>query len=152
VGAAASLFSRAADLLPAGDPERLSLLPEVGLALGEAGRYEEARRALAEAIEEARAAGAGLVEARARVAHVLVRVSTDPEGTAAEAEAVSTELIPAFEEAGDHLWLARAYRLRSTGPWLRARFSRMAADAERAAEHARLARTTGSWEPRSTCS
>ncbi|HWO69326.1 MAG TPA: adenylate/guanylate cyclase domain-containing protein [Actinomycetota bacterium] len=143
VAATANLFSRAVGLLPAGDPERLSLLPEVGHALAEAGRYEEARRLLTEAIEAAGATGDALMGARARVADVLVRVFADPEGTGAEAEEASSEVIPTFEAAGDHLWLSRAHRLRSTGPWMFARYAEMLVGVERAAEHARLAGDRG---------
>jgi class 3 adenylate cyclase/tetratricopeptide (TPR) repeat protein len=143
MGAAASLLGRAVELLPAGDPGRLPLLPELGSALIEAGQYDRASRILREAIEEAGATGDRLIEARARVAEVLLRVNTEPEGTGEEAARVADELIPVFESAGDDLGLARAYRLRLSAPWMAARYAEMAVDAERAVEHARRAGDPG---------
>jgi class 3 adenylate cyclase/tetratricopeptide (TPR) repeat protein len=139
MGAAASLLGRAAGLLPSGHRDRLTLLPELGWVLIEAGPFDEAGRILREAIEEAEAAGDRVIEAHARMADVMRRVYTDPEGTGEEAARVANELIPVLEEAGDDLGLARAYRLRSTEPWLATRYAEMAADAERAVEHARRA-------------
>jgi class 3 adenylate cyclase/tetratricopeptide (TPR) repeat protein len=139
MGAAASLLGRAAGLLPSGHRDRLTLLPELGWVLIEAGPFEEAGRILREAIEEAEAAGDRVIEAHARMAEVMRRVYSDPEGTGEEAARVANELIPVLEEAGDDLGLARAYRLRSTAPWLATRYAEMAEDAERAVEHARRA-------------
>ena len=143
MGATASLLGRAVDLLPRGDLERLPLLPDLGMTLVEAGHYEEASRILDEAIEEAVTAGDRVIEANARVAAVVRRIYSDPEGTGEEATRVADEVIPILEEAGDDLGLARAYRLRSTAPWLSTRYAEMAADAERAAEHARRAGDPG---------
>ncbi len=143
MGAAANLLWRAVELLPPGDPNRLALLPELGSALLEAGRFDQAAGILREAIDEAGAAGDHLIVAHARIAEVMLRIYTEPEGTGQEAARVAEELIPVFEAAGDDLGLARAYRLRSTAPWVAARYVEMAADAERAAEHARRAGDPG---------
>jgi tetratricopeptide (TPR) repeat protein len=143
MGAAANLLWRAVELLPQGDRDRLVLLPELGQALFEASRYEQASGILREAIDQAAVAGDQLIQARARVAEVMLRVEVEPEGTGEEAERVADELIPVFEAAGDDLGLARAYRLRSNSPWLATRYAEMAADAERAAEHARRAGDPG---------
>jgi DNA-binding SARP family transcriptional activator/predicted Zn-dependent protease len=51
--AAASLYGMATDLIPADDPRRLSMLPELGNALAEIGRPDDAIRAFDEAIERA---------------------------------------------------------------------------------------------------
>jgi class 3 adenylate cyclase/tetratricopeptide (TPR) repeat protein len=139
MGAAANLLSRAVDLLPPKDPDRLALLPESGVALVEAGRFEDAARVLRQALAEATAAGDRLMEAHARVAEVMLRIYSEPEGTAKEAGDLADELIPVFEAAGDHEGLARAYRLRATVPWLTTRYTEMAEDAKRAAEHAQRA-------------
>jgi tetratricopeptide (TPR) repeat protein len=139
MGAAASLLGRAAGLLPSGHRDRLALLPELGWVLIEAGPFDEAGRILREVIEEAEAAGDRVIEAHARMGEVMLRVYSDPEGTGEEAARVANDLIPVLEEAGDDLGLARAYRLRSTAPWLATRYAEMAADAERAVEHARRA-------------
>jgi len=56
---------------------------------------------------------------------------------------VADEVLPLLEAAGDDVGLARAYRLRAHAAWLAARYGEMAADAERAAEHARLAGDRG---------
>jgi tetratricopeptide (TPR) repeat protein len=139
MGASASLLRRAVALYDTGDGERRALLTELGLVLLETGPYDEAGSVLREAIEEAEVAGDRLTAAHARIGEVMLRVSSDPEGTGKEATRVADELIPVFEAAGDDLGLARAYRLRSTAPWVATRYSEMAADAERAMEHARRA-------------
>jgi predicted ATPase/class 3 adenylate cyclase len=139
MGAAASLLRRAVALFEPGDRDRRALLAELGWVLIETGSYDEAGRALREAIDEAEAVGDRLTAAHARMGEVMLRVSSDPEGTGEEAPRVANELIRAFVQAGDDLGLARAYRLRSTAPWLATRYSEMVADAERAAEHARRA-------------
>jgi len=143
MGAAAILLWRAVELLPRGDLDRLVLLPELGLTLFEASRYEQASGILREAIDQAAVAGDRLIDAHARVVEVMLRVEVEPEGSGEEAKRVADELIPVFQAAGDDLGLARAYRLRSTSPWLATRFAEMAADAERAAEHARRAGDPG---------
>ena len=51
------LLGRAATLLPERSPRRLNLIPNLGAALAESGRTEEAEALLSEAIEQARAAG-----------------------------------------------------------------------------------------------
>jgi class 3 adenylate cyclase/tetratricopeptide (TPR) repeat protein len=143
MGATARLLGRAVELWPRGDRERLALLPDLGMSLVEAGRYDEASAVLTEAIDEAVTAGDWVLEANARVAEVMVRVYRDPEGTGEEAARVANEVMPVLESAGHDLGLARAYRLRSTGPWMATRYADMAADAERAAEHARRAGDPG---------
>jgi predicted ATPase/class 3 adenylate cyclase/Flp pilus assembly protein TadD len=139
MGAAANLLWRAAELLPRADRDRLALLPELGSALSEAGRYDQASAILKEAIDQAQGIGDRLTEAHARATEVVLRVEAEPEGQGEEAARVADELIPVFEAAGDDLGLARAYRLRSTSSWEATRYSEMAADAERAVEHARRA-------------
>jgi tetratricopeptide (TPR) repeat protein len=136
MGAAASLLRRAVAVFGQEDEDRRALLPELGLILLETGPFEEARAVLAGAIQEAEGAGDRLIAAHARVGEVLLRVASDPEGTGQEAVTVADELIPVFEAAGDDLGLARAYRLRSTGPWQATHYSEMASDAALAAEHA----------------
>jgi class 3 adenylate cyclase/tetratricopeptide (TPR) repeat protein len=143
MGAAGNLLWRAVELLPAGDRHRLALLPELGSALLEASQYERAARILREAIDGAREAREPLIEARARVIEVMLRVDTEPEGTGKEAARVANELIPVFEAEGDDLGLARAYRLRLAAPWMSTHYAEMAADAEQAAEHARRAGDPG---------
>jgi class 3 adenylate cyclase/tetratricopeptide (TPR) repeat protein len=143
VGAAANLLGRAVELLPREDRGRLELLPELGSALIAASQYQSASLILREAIDRARDVGDRLIEARARVAEVMLRVEVEPEGTGEEAARVANELIPVFEAAGDDLGLARSYRLRMTAPWLALRYAEMAADAELAAEHARRAGDPG---------
>ena len=88
------------------------------------------------------------------LAEMLVRVVAEPEGIAEAATRVADEVIPVFEELGDELGLARAWRLRSTTPWLLCRFAEMERYAERALEHARRAGSAGeeiaSWPSRSS--
>ena len=61
------LLGRAAALLPERSPRRFDLLPNLGAALADSGRTEEAEALLSEAVEQARAAGSERDALRAAV-------------------------------------------------------------------------------------
>lgn len=74
--AAARLLARATELLPAGDPKRLDLLPLLGEALAESGQAARAYEVLDEALELGRAAGRRAVESHALM--VLLKLPKRP--------------------------------------------------------------------------
>ena len=65
--AAIRLLERGVDLLPADDPRRLEVLPELAHALTRRGELERAQAILRSAIDEARRVGNDGVEAHARL-------------------------------------------------------------------------------------
>jgi class 3 adenylate cyclase/tetratricopeptide (TPR) repeat protein len=135
IGATVGLLGRACALLPEGDAERLKLLPDLGAALGEAGRFDESESALTEAVRAADRAVAG----NAKVERQLVRLQIESAEWTEEAEAVVRELLPVFEELEDDEALARFWRLSGMIGLMRSRYADLAAATERALEHARRA-------------
>lgn len=110
--AAANLLRRAAALLPSDSPERLALLPELGEALMELGRFEEARAVLADAVAQANRIGDEVAEIGALLIDMFVRLySGEPGDWAAEALRTAEAAIPTLERAGAHDTLATAWRL-----------------------------------------
>jgi class 3 adenylate cyclase/tetratricopeptide (TPR) repeat protein len=97
---AVNLLTRAVDLFPADDPQRLSVLPDLGEALLERAELDRAGRVLQEVISRASEVDAS-VEIRARVVWVLHRVSNDPAFTFAEALREVERLVVLAEEIGD---------------------------------------------------
>lgn len=143
VSAAANLLVRAAALLPDDDFTRLELLPEVGEALLQVGRFDEAAEKLDEAIVRAERRQADLVRAHASLVRLLVRLrAEDPEhwhDEAAETIAVAKRV---FATAHDHTGLAKAWRLLAWMHGTSLQFGNAAKASERAIEHARLAGDT----------
>ena len=135
--AAAGLLERATALLPADDPIRRELAPELGAALFDAGRLADAERVLAEAVERAHAAADPRAEARAQVEHQLVRLhagaGTEP------ARAATDAAVRVLAGRRDDLGLCRAWRLRAWIEWTESRSANADAAWQRAAEHARRA-------------
>ena len=138
VPAAANLLGRAAALLPSHHPDRLRLLPEHGEALLMTGRFDEASRALEEAIGQAPTAPADA--ARATLVRLLVRLRTGAEGWSPETvEEDITATISIFEAAGDEAGLAMAWRLLAWAAGTACRFGDAADASRKAVEHARRA-------------
>jgi class 3 adenylate cyclase/tetratricopeptide (TPR) repeat protein len=136
--AAANLFERAAALLPADDPRRIALLPQLGRELRDDARMDRAEVVLAEAVERARRAGEPVVAAYAAVALVELRFHATT-GTREDVLSVVEEATRVFSGERDEAGLSQALAL--TG---RLRFwagETVAAlhDLERAAVHARNA-------------
>jgi class 3 adenylate cyclase/tetratricopeptide (TPR) repeat protein len=139
VSAAASLISRAVALLPPDDRDRPALLTELGSALMMMGNFKRAGPVLDEALTGAIAGGDAHVEARALIEgefHKAFAGSADASRTIPE---VTARTIPALEEVGDNLGLARAWRLRSEVAVRAGHWGSRAEALERALEHARLA-------------
>jgi class 3 adenylate cyclase/tetratricopeptide (TPR) repeat protein len=137
--AAAKLLDRAAALLPADSTARLELIVDLGPALEQVGELARANAVLEQAAEMAAKLGDRRLEAHARVEHALVKGAHMPQTTFEETEPVAREAIRVFEELGDDLGLARAWRLRSFLPWGACRWGEMGEVLEQALAHARRA-------------
>ena len=106
---ARDLLGRAAALLPERSPRRLDLLANLGAALADSGRTEEAETLLSEAEEQARAAGFERDALRASVQLLVNRIYRSP--TEAEIESAVIEAraaADAFEVLDDDVGLAEA--------------------------------------------
>jgi tetratricopeptide (TPR) repeat protein len=112
--AAARLLERAEALLTPEEPARDELLPFLGAALFEAGRVDEARRVLDEAIERA---PDRRLRARAEIERELVRLEVEPDAASERGLAVANEAQPALEDAGDDHGVARTGLLRGELAW-----------------------------------
>ena len=132
------LLSRAADLLEPGAAGRVELLADLGEALRETGEFDRAESVLEEVIQTASAAGDDVLEARAQVIRLSLRLLTDPEVTE-EVVRQAEPLIETFEQAGDDRLLAKAWELLAWAPWFHCRAAATVDALERAIEHARRA-------------
>ncbi len=139
VAAAVNLISRAVPLLPADDPSRVGLVPNVRVVQGLSGDLSWADRVLTEAVAAAVASGDGQLEAHALVQRGLLRLFTQPDVAAQELIDVAEHAISVFEEFGDELGLARAWRLVAQAHYLARRDGPSAEASERALEHGRRA-------------
>jgi tetratricopeptide (TPR) repeat protein len=137
--AAVSLLGRAADLLPEHDPRRLELLPELAFALGETADFDRLVAVSRTMDEAAAVTGDPTLRAHASVVALRIRLFTDPEGWAAEAERVAAEAIRSFGELGDERGLGRAWALLGLVRLMYARCGPSEEAWSQAAEHARRA-------------
>jgi tetratricopeptide (TPR) repeat protein len=111
VYAGAKLRSRALALMPADASRRPQLLGDLGDALLWSGRFEEAERALAEAIELADRAGDERTRVRSRLSQLRLRFQVDPDADYEELEAEGLRTAALCEANGDDFGAARAWRL-----------------------------------------
>jgi predicted ATPase/DNA-binding SARP family transcriptional activator/class 3 adenylate cyclase len=110
--AAANLLGRATALLPPEDPERLELLPDLGLALVDTGALQDADAVLSQAVQAAQAAGNVRLAWRAELPRLGLRLNLRPEDTTTDNVRRQTErAIAELTGLGDDLGLARAWRL-----------------------------------------
>jgi tetratricopeptide (TPR) repeat protein len=137
------LLERAAAMLPEDDPARLDLLPEVGEALLQVGRFDDASRILEEAVRRAERARAGRVLAHASLVRLLVRLRAgEPERWRDEAAETIAVAMRVFEAARDHVGLAKCWRLLAWTHGTSLQFGKAAEACERAIEHAEQAGDT----------
>jgi predicted ATPase/class 3 adenylate cyclase len=140
--AAANLLRRTVTLMPAQDPARLALLPDLGEALMEIGEFAWAEAFLDEAVEAAQATGDARLEANAVLTRLYVRHHT-AEDLEAWREEVGREAKRAIErlEGQDsaHAELAKAWRLLGFVHGIVLRYGDAADAVQRAIEHAQLA-------------
>jgi class 3 adenylate cyclase/tetratricopeptide (TPR) repeat protein len=109
--AAVNLLARAVALLPAHHARRLELLPEVAFALMETADFDRLMVVAGEMDEAAAATGDAGLQAHAIVIGLWIRLFTNPEGWAAEAEREARRAIDIFGGVGDERGLARAWSL-----------------------------------------
>ena len=139
VAAAANLISRAVLLLPREHTLRGELLTELGSALMVTGDFNGADEVLGEALDSALAAGDARLEARAMIEREFHKIFAGPMEASRTIPEVTARAIPVLEEAGDHLGLARAWRLRSELAVRASHWGARGEALERALEYARLA-------------
>jgi DNA-binding SARP family transcriptional activator len=136
--AAVGLLSRAAELLEPGAAGRVELLADLAEALRETGDFDRAESVLEEVIQTASAAEDRVLEARALVIRLRLRLLTDPEVTE-EVVREAESLVPTFEQAGDDRLLAKVWELLAWAPWFRCRAGATVEALERAIDYARRA-------------
>ncbi|HEU5214657.1 MAG TPA: adenylate/guanylate cyclase domain-containing protein [Gaiellaceae bacterium] len=141
IAAAAGLLTRAASLWQVDELPRLAVLPELGAALNMSGELVRADDVLTEAIERA-ADVAPAIQARALIERAIVRGQMGDSGEwAAGFNRIATSAIPVLEEAGDHVGLAKAWKMLGLRHvHAEFRYERARPKLERALDHARLAR------------
>jgi class 3 adenylate cyclase/tetratricopeptide (TPR) repeat protein len=112
--AAVNLLQRSIDLMDAGEPARLELVPELGEALMGLSRFDDAARLLDEAAHAVRDAGDARLAARIRLRRLALELFGEDTESApavadalAEAEQIRTSLVA----VGDHGGAARAWRV-----------------------------------------
>jgi class 3 adenylate cyclase len=139
MAAAVNLLTRATALMPSHDARRLELLPEIAFALMETAGFDRlvaVAREMEKAAAETRDAG---LQAHALVIGLWIRLFTNPEGWAAEAEGEARRAIATFRRLGDERGLARAWSLLGLVVTLNARFAPAEEAWSKAVEHAQRA-------------
>jgi len=137
--AAVNLISRAAALLPADDPSLVELVPNVRVVQGLSGDLNWADRMLTEAVAAAVLKGDRRLESHALVQRGLLRLFTGADVARDELFAVADHALTVFEELGDELGIARAWRLVAQGHYLARQGGPSVAASRQALGHARLA-------------
>jgi class 3 adenylate cyclase/tetratricopeptide (TPR) repeat protein len=138
ISAAARLISRAVALLPGDHPGQAELLTELSSALMSIGDFEGAGEVIEEALRTAGAEGDGRLRARAEIEREFFRIFAGEE-VSSTAPDVTSRAIPVLEQAGDHLGLARAWRLIGELAVLRGQWGERVEALDKALEHARYA-------------
>jgi class 3 adenylate cyclase/tetratricopeptide (TPR) repeat protein len=138
--AATNLLQRASGLLPEQDPARLALLPELGEALIDVGRFSDADAVLEEAVGLARTIGDARLGTDAQLRRLLLELRTgDAERWSETAVPQIEEAIAVFTNIADHAGLARAYRVLGYVHGTACNYAQAADACERALQHAREA-------------
>jgi class 3 adenylate cyclase/tetratricopeptide (TPR) repeat protein len=137
--AAVNLLSRAASLLPESHPERLELLPELAFALLETGDLARLQSVVAETSELASASGDAGLQGRAVILGLWMRLFTNPEGWAEEAQREAGRVISDFDKLGDERGLARGWSLLGLVHFAMGHFGEAEGAWEKASIHARRA-------------
>jgi tetratricopeptide (TPR) repeat protein len=131
------LLTRTAELLPADDPRRLTLLLDLGWALNELGEFARGAAVLQEVKEAARTAGDRALELRTDLLEVWRWDTHTPWD---ERGGIARQAIPFFEEHGDEVGLFLAHRLLAAVHWTQGRSGESATELVRVIE---LGRRTG---------
>ena len=140
MNAAANLLLRATSPLPPQDPRRLALFPDLGEALMQLGRFEQAASVLEDAVATAELAGEPALAANAALVGLLVQLLVGETGDwTAQATRAAEGAIARCEQEGDDVGLARAWRVLAWISGNGCRYGDAAQALERAIEHARRA-------------
>ena len=142
MAASVRLLDRAASAADA--RMRSSLLPDLAEALMETGELARSDEVLTQAVHEAQALGDRGLQNHAVLVRLVLMESTDPKRRSEVALPELETVIPVFEELGDDLGLARAWRVKADVYWTRARYADADEAFQRAIEHAR--RADAGWE------
>ena len=135
LSAVANLLGRAESLLEPSDPDRLSLLPDLGLALWEGGRLEEGNAVISELGTRADELGDPRIRAHASLARWYFDAELGRMADRSRADA--RDAIRIFESAGDESGLARAWQLVASIEWDLGRAGNQLDALEEALAHAR---------------
>jgi len=136
--AAASLFRRAVALLPEDSTRRVELLPDLANALGDIGEFDEAARAIGDALSTSERIGNAALHARAMIAKILLEVYTGDSSRGTEQSTRDLEAaIVDLEAVGDDLGLGRAWTAIGLVAGTAGQFETAADAALRAVPHAR---------------
>jgi class 3 adenylate cyclase/tetratricopeptide (TPR) repeat protein len=137
--AAANLFTRAERVAPPDDPLRAGILPELAFALLESGDFARLQEVVAETTEAARNRSDERLDAQAAILGLWVKLFTDPEGWAQEAQREATRAISIFERESDFRGQAKAWSLLGLFYLTTCQFHAAGEAWERAAAHAAAA-------------
>ncbi len=133
---AAALLKRAITLLPDTDPMRLRGEIDLGWALYSFGRLTDAERILRQVTERARRAGEEGLRLHARLAHLRVLFSTDPEGLVGTTLTDAAYALKVFTQDGDDVGAALACRSQAAAYTAAGQFAAAEAAMEAAVVHA----------------
>ncbi len=139
LSAAIALLQRVCVLLPADNPQRRMLLPELGAALIESGQLVEAERVLQEAERLATAVNDERAASHVIVQQELLRLLRVEDGGTEQPARAPALMVQVFERWKDDLGVCRARRLEALHHWIEARAEAAAQAWENAATYARLA-------------
>jgi class 3 adenylate cyclase/tetratricopeptide (TPR) repeat protein len=114
--AVSNLLGRAQALLDPSDPARVTILPDLGIALWNGGRVDEANATVDEALVRAEQLADPALVTHAKMARWWF-VSSDPGRPLDEARSDSRQAIDVFEARGDDRGLARAWHLLADVEW-----------------------------------
>ncbi|MGY1831232.1 ATP-binding protein [Geodermatophilus sp. SYSU D01180] len=137
--AAVTLMSRAEALLSSDDLQRLELLPTLAAALMEVGEFERLLAVTVQARDLAGVSGDPRGLAHASILDLYVRLFTNPESWAEEAEREAHHALATFERLADDGGLARGWSLFGLVHMMKGQFARAQHSWEKTAEHAAAA-------------
>lgn len=138
VAAAANLLSRSVELLPPHDERRVSILPDLGLALAQFDLHA-ADEVLAEAVASAHRIGALGIEGRAAVRRIFVRLHIDPEEDQRASLETAERYASLFEARRDDRGVAEARNAVGTILFWQGQMKLAAESLQLAVDHARRA-------------
>jgi class 3 adenylate cyclase/tetratricopeptide (TPR) repeat protein len=137
--AAANLIARAMSLRAPNDPIGIEMAVDLADALREMGEFDRARSVVTDALAAATTSGDERLLMSLRLVQLLVERSAGPTGWAEIAQRDGERAVAIFAKTGDHVGMARAYRLLATIHGIACRYAAAQEAVERAVEQARLA-------------